>query len=154
MRDGRAFLAVLAAGVMAFLAASALPASQAWASELPVKAIWLKDCPDGLSAGEPFVAASGEFEVDLLFMAAGPVKDFKVLALEFKDIDEAGKPVFDVKELRCLDELTPEHPLAVTTVFYGDLPNNGISYVDGEGKTRNFSVGISGEDGSLTLNEF
>ena len=42
----------------------------------------------------------------------------------------------------------------VKTVFYGLIPNNGISYVDETGATRTFAVDMSGEDGSLYLWEF
>ena len=40
------------------------------------------------------------------------------------------------------------------TTFFGDLPNNGVSYVGEDGATRNFAVNVSGEDGSLMLTEF
>lgn len=38
--------------------------------------------------------------------------------------------------------------------FPGDMPSNGISYVDADGVTRNFAVDMSGMDGSLFLWEF
>ena len=39
-------------------------------------------------------------------------------------------------------------------MFFGTIPNNGISYVDGEGVTRRFVLDQSGEDGSLLMTEF
>ena len=39
-------------------------------------------------------------------------------------------------------------------VFYGDLPNIGFSYTDGDGKEQRFAVFVSGKDGSLELSGF
>ena len=39
-------------------------------------------------------------------------------------------------------------------VFHGDTPGYGISYTDGNGRTRRFYIGMSGDDGSLFLGEF
>ena len=61
---------------------------------------------------------------------------------------------YSARELYTLTSLTPERPLVVTMVFYGDTPNNGISYVDANGQVRRFALGQSGMDGSLYLNEF
>ena len=82
------------------------------------------------------------------------VKNFKVLALTCEGVDEEGVMKFAVRELYTLKKLTPKRPLVVTMVFYGDLPNNGISYVDAKGITQRFAVGLSGEDGSLQLVKF
>lgn len=94
-----------------------------------------------------------EMQTGVVFKTDHTIRDFKVLALTFVDIVD-GKAKFDVKELHTFSRLTPEQPLLLTTTFYGDIPNNGISYVDHTGKTRQFSVSESGKDGSVVLTEF
>lgn len=97
---------------------------------------------------------SSENAVEIVFTCARPVKDFKVLALTLKDVDENGNADFDVEEKYSADELNPGRPLVVTTVFYGDIPNNGISFTDNDGNTKRYTVSVSGMDGSLILAEF
>ncbi|MBR4212000.1 MAG: hypothetical protein IKR84_06410 [Oscillibacter sp.] len=103
---------------------------------------------------DEFTAYSGDFEVGIVFSASRTLRDFKVLSVSLEDVDEDGTPVFSVLELYTQDALTPERPLLVHTSFPGDMPTNGISYLDGDGTTRYFSVNESGFDGSLILSEF
>ncbi len=103
---------------------------------------------------DEFTAYSGDYEVGIVFSASRTLRDFKVLSVSLEDVDEDGTPVFSVLELYTQDALTPERPLLVHTSFPGDMPTNGISYLDGDGTTRYFSVNESGFDGSLILSEF
>lgn len=103
---------------------------------------------------DTFDAESGEMQTQIVLSTDAVVRDFKVLALTDGDVGDDGKMHFTVKELTSYDRLTPERPLVVKTVFYGLIPNNGISYVDETGATRTFAVDMSGEDGSLYLWEF
>lgn len=106
------------------------------------------------SAYDTFIASSSEPRVRMVFSVKSPVKDFKVLALNATDIDANGKVIYAVDERYVQDKLTPERPLVMETVFFGSIPNNGISYVDGNGVLKRFTVEISGKDGSLILSEF
>ncbi len=106
-----------------------------------------------LGEHETFVADEGEWAVQVVFSTDKSVKDFRFLALAFEDVDEQGRLRFAETELLRLEELTPERSLMVTLVFYGDLPNNGISYVDADGTIRRFALSLSGEDGSLILSQ-
>ncbi|MBQ9698367.1 MAG: hypothetical protein IJV46_07490, partial [Acidaminococcaceae bacterium] len=92
--------------------------------------------------------------VGIVFFVNNPVKNFKVLSLNFKDFGADGKPVFLIKELYTKDVLRPELPVLVKTSLFGSIPNNGISYVDANGKTRYYTVSESGMDGSVTFSEF
>ncbi|MBQ7682196.1 MAG: hypothetical protein IJT31_08320 [Oscillibacter sp.] len=103
---------------------------------------------------DQFTAYSGDYEVGIIFSASRTLRDFKVLSISLEDVDEDGMPVFSVLELYTQDTLTPERPLFVQTSFPGDMPTNGISYLDDDGTTRYFSVSESGFDGSLILSEF
>ena len=106
-----------------------------------------------LGPHDTFVASQSDPQVGVVFSVNSPVKNFKVLALEFKDFAN-GKPVFQVKELFTKDVLRPERQLLVKYTFFGSIPNNGFSYTDGNGKTRYYSVSQSGKDGSLLFSEF
>ena len=110
-----------------------------------------------LSNCDEFVASDSEFRTRVVFSADRAVRDFKFLSLMMEGWDEKNdKALFTVEELHSQPELTPERPLAVTLVFVGDLPNNGISYVDEAGATRRFALATneSGEGDYLMLIDF
>lgn len=116
----------------------------------PVRVCWAEDLP----ASYDEYRASEEAHAAVLFTAAGPVKDFRLLAIVLLDTDSEGKLTFSTEEVYYQKDLAAERPLVGYLNFFGALPNNGISYVDETGKTRYFAVTISGEDGSLHLIEF
>ena len=74
--------------------------------------------------------------------------------MELKEMSQAGKPIFNIKELYTKDVLRPERPLLVKTALFGSIPNNGFSYTDGYGKIRYYAVSESGMDGSVVFSEF
>lgn len=92
--------------------------------------------------------------VRVLFTTNKTVSDFKILHLTCEAIDDDGNITFAVEETYSQPELTPDRPLVAGLEFPGDMPSNGISYVDADGVTRNFAVDMSGMDGSLFLWEF
>ncbi|MBQ9492569.1 MAG: hypothetical protein IJR54_02390 [Oscillibacter sp.] len=107
-----------------------------------------------LSDYDEFAAYRGEYEAGIVFFAERAVRDFKVLSVSLTDVDEDGTALFSVRELYAQETLTPERPLLVWTQFPGDIPSNGVSYVDDTGEVRYFSVSESGFDGSLIMTEF
>jgi hypothetical protein len=118
-----------------------------------VAARWAEEALSGYSAYDEFIADTTEPQVMILLSAEGSVRDFKVLKLNFEDIDESGKVMFSAIELYTQDMLAPERPLVVGMTFFGLIPNNGISFIDDSGTTRNYAINISGEDGSLFMEE-
>lgn len=104
-------------------------------------------------AYDEYAAYSGEYEADILFVTERTLRNFKVLSISLEDVSDDGTAVFAVTELFEENPLTAERPLMVRTSFPGDMPTNGVSYTDGSGETRYFSVSESGFDGSLVLNE-
>ena len=104
-------------------------------------------------AYDEYAAYSGEYEADILFVTERTLRNFKILSISLEDVSEDGTAVFAVTELFEENPLTTERPLMVRTSFPGDMPTNGISYTDGSGETRYFSVSESGFDGSLILSE-
>lgn len=100
-----------------------------------------------------YPAEEGEYAVDIVFITDGAVRDFQVLALTVTDISEEGELSFAFEELYTYGELTPERGLAVKMSLPETIPFYGISYRDGAGNTRVFSVNLSGFDGSVYLTE-
>ena len=101
-----------------------------------------------------YIVDDSEYSTKILFTAEGEVTDFRLLSLFVNDVDDNGKMTFDTESLYELPTLEEDKPLEVTLTFYGDLPSYGISYKDAGGNTKNFTVTLSGEDGSVTLTEF
>ena len=133
---------------------TALAAVNPYNNAVPdIEGQWEKDVKQ-LGPHDVFDAAQGESQAGVVFSVNSPVRNFKVLSLEFKDFDKAGKPVFLVKELYTKDVLRPERQLLVKYSFFGSIPNNGFSYTDSNGKTRYYFVSESGKDGSLLFGEF
>jgi hypothetical protein len=124
-------------------------------TEAPAPAVlrlqWAEELAE-LPEHESFVAAQGEWAVQILIETDRPVGDFRVLALTPEDGAEGLR--FREEALFTLPELRPERPLLLTLVFYGDIPNNGFSYVDTDGSLRRCALGLSGEDGSLQFWEY
>ena len=64
-----------------------------------------------------------------------------------------GKLTFDEIEAFSVPELNPDKGLLVNIYFVGDLPEYAISYVDQDGTTKKFIITVSGEDGSILMDE-
>lgn len=110
-----------------------------------------------LDAGTPyteFIADNSDQQVKIAFSASIGVKDFKVLKLELAEVNEDGKPSFSAKELYMVPALKPHFPLVVGMTFSGTIPQYGISYTDENGRSKQFAIEQSGEDGSILLTEF
>ena len=101
-----------------------------------------------------FKVDESEYSTMILFIAEGTITDFNFLSLTVTDVDENGKMSFDKEILYTLDTMYENKPVEVTLTFYGDTPAYGISYKDASGATKNFTVTLSGEDGSVILSEY
>lgn len=101
-----------------------------------------------------FKVDESEYSTIILFLAEGTITDFKFLSLTVTDVDDNGRMSFDTEILYTLDTMHEGKPVEVTLTFYGDTPAYGISYKDASGATKNCTVTLSGEDGSLILTEF
>ena len=103
----------------------------------------LKEYPDIFNAET--------YDAMIVFRVKEKVKEFRVLTLELQDVDENGHATFDTELLLELYTLKPDDPIAVPMSFPGDIPTNGISYLDENGEPLLFTVSLSGRDGSLVL---
>ena len=88
-----------------------------------------------------------------LFVSA-PVTDLRILSVELAGVGEDGIPVFTDETVRTWGDLTPGQILIVDMTFWGDIPNNGVSYIDANGVTHRYTLEISGENGSLILSKY
>ena len=114
--------------------------------------------PDGFSGpqgGErdSYTADDSEYASEVVFLTDGAVRDFRLLGLTLEEITDDGELVFSFEELYVYGELTPEKGLAVRMNIPETIPYYGISYMDGTGAVRVFSVNYSGFDGSVQLAE-
>ncbi len=118
-----------------------------------VQVEWADEALSRYSDRIEFIADSSEYQVKLLFSTQEGVRNFNILQLT-PEMDENGNLTYSYVEIYQSDWLSPEKPLVLGMVFYGDTPGYGISYEDENGHVRRFAVGMSGNDGSLFLSEF
>ena len=95
----------------------------------------------------------GDYAVDVVFLTDGAVRDFKVISLTVTDVSDDGDVSFAYDDLYLYGELKPDKGFSVKMSLPETIPFYGISYTDGMGNTRIFSVNLSGFDGSVYLAE-
>ncbi|MBQ9458955.1 MAG: hypothetical protein IJU66_03390 [Oscillospiraceae bacterium] len=122
---------------------------EGWGSPDGLSFSWAEDTLGGYADYDVFTAEKGDPQARVLICANAPVKDLKILALSVESVSGNVEPSFATRELGTFDELRPERPLLVETVFHGDTPNLGVSYVDQIGTEHRVALDISGYDGSL-----
>ena len=120
------------------------------AEKLPVKAQYIWEVPE-LGGHDEYDPNDYALTVQVVFTAESTVTDFKLLSISMQDYDDAGNFAFAVEEVYSQPELTPERPLVAGMEFLGDIPNNGISFTDADGKVKYYAVDMSGRDSSLFL---
>ncbi len=110
--------------------------------------------PEELTVGyKEMLKDGGEYSMRVAFQTDRPVYEFTVLALEYVDMTEEGSVQYNSSARCVLPELTPDEALVVSMEFMGTIPNNGITFVDTDGRPRFYTVNVSGMDGSLFLGE-
>lgn len=68
--------------------------------------------------------------------------------------EETGDMVYEATLEDIQYQLSPDHPLYVGAVIWGDMPNLAVGFEDEEGVYHFAFIEISGENGSLILREF
>ena len=94
---------------------------------------------------DEFMDYPSEYQVKVVFTTDIPVKDFRFLSLTWVDIDESGVLEFETEDLYTWEELSPQRPIVVGMTFGGSIPDRGIAYVDADGTTKYYSIGMSGQ---------
>lgn len=122
------------------------------AEDLAVKAQYIWEVPE-LGGHDEYGLNDNTLTVEVVFTAESTVTDFKLLSISMQDYDDAGNFTFAAEEVYSQPELTPERPLVAGMEFWGDIPNNGISFTDADGNVKYYAVDMSGRDSSLFLLE-
>ena len=124
-------------------------------TESEVTAVWADDVVDestgyiGIEIADP-----SEYTTHVLFSAKNEVKNFRIVELSVKNIDNDGNIEFLYEERYSLDTLTTDLPVCAGLVFPGDTPSNGFMYTDNDGNDHLFVLDVSGKDGSLYIWEY
>lgn len=119
-----------------------------------ISAKWAKEVFTDLSHYETIKLGMNEKAPLVFFSTEKIAKDFRLLTLSLKSVDEEGNIKFNIEEAYYYGTMTAENPLLARMELMGTIPNNGFSYVDMNEATRYFTIEVSGYDGSLILNEF
>ncbi|MBP5655685.1 MAG: hypothetical protein J6X33_09250 [Clostridiales bacterium] len=106
-----------------------------------------KDSADYVDVSDKNTVFTLGFKTDI------EISDFQILELEIADIDTAGNPIFKCKAVHTMDKLTPSRPLIADVTFAGDIPNVGFMYKDTDGSAKAFTIGLSGDDGSVIVSK-
>jgi hypothetical protein len=104
---------------------------------------------------ESYIDKSVEYDysVEVLFTASAAANEFSLYEVGWEE--QAGDIRYFAEDvIYAADALLPETPLLAAIDQPGILPTKGISYLDEKGVKRHFLIFISGEDGSLLLEEF
>jgi len=92
--------------------------------------------------------AENNANYNLIFSTDATVKDFTLLEMDESEVLQVGDALW------CIDDLTPEKPIVVSTYLNDATISRGISYTDQNGEKHIFSIFISMKDSSLSLVEF
>ena len=85
---------------------------------------------------------------DLIFFTNTTVKNFTLLEMDESEVLKVVDPLW------CIDELTPEKPVIVSTWLNDATISRGISYTDQSGEQHVFSIFLSMRDDSVSLVDF
>lgn len=119
-----------------------------------LQAQYAEDVLSNFSSYTKFKADQNGTLSKIVFSVNCPVKDLKFLNVELIDVDDNGKANFSSQEIYSQNVLEPQKPLVVEMNLPETVPTHGISYTDGNGQTKKFIIGLSGQDGSIFLTEF
>ncbi len=97
-----------------------------------------------------FDASLEEPAAGILYTAGEDVTLFQVLSLDTELTDD-GTGKYHVRVLCTVPEMEKGTTVLVRVSFIGDLPENGIAYMDRNGDRHVCAVEMSGEDGSLRM---
>lgn len=121
------------------------------ANSARITAQYLKDAQGDYSNAERLEADNSEYAVEVLITADSTVTDFKLLSLSLNENSDSVQ--FSQKVISSFESIGPGSPVVLLVSFPGSVPQYGISYTDTNGKTVEYSLSQSGEDGSIVLSE-
>lgn len=98
-----------------------------------------------------FTLSDSPYAIPVLVQTNVPVTDFMIHCIEYNPETESYDITYTADYMA---EFDPAMPLVISMDFPGSFPNYAISFTDNYGYTRLFYFSQSGEDGSITVNEF
>lgn len=157
MKQAKLFLLFVAIFTMLFAACGNSPTPDTLPPEAEEVLVSVDYATDELLSQYDSFVEFIEFEdgryQKIVFTTNVTAKDFKFIEIGLEE-DSAAIAFFEKEVLFSIDELSAEEPFLVTWMEWGAIPHRGISYIDETGTTRYFCIVMSGEDGSLYLDEF
>lgn len=94
-----------------------------------------------------YVNEKSEYNSSILLSAIVPVKNLKVVSLEYTEDDK-----FEIlKELFSIENMTSEKPLLLKEELSSTIPNLGVIYTERNGKIKEYTISESGLDGTVML---
>ena len=132
---------------------TALAASR---NDAPISVKEATESPEMLAAAgyELVITSSKKHAAKVLITAEKPLKNFRIVAIQYVPNDDPDDMTIRFKELGTLHArtmLTPDSALCAVVEMIGSIPNIGFSYMAEDGTSHVFSLNQSGEDGSLFL---
>ena len=101
-----------------------------------------------------YEADSSQPQVIAACYVSEEIRNLKVLALTYEDVDDMGNTIFSTEELYHYGDFAPGNPFVITLTMYGTIPCYGISYETADGETHHYAICESGKDGSAILVKF
>ncbi|SCW70646.1 hypothetical protein SAMN02910456_02703 [Ruminococcaceae bacterium YRB3002] len=114
---------------------------------------WRDDALKKVKDYEWYANEDGPSDSQVMFYTDKKVTDLKFIELRNVQADESGLS-FTEMEVFTQPELVPDKGLLVNISFVGDLPEYAFSYVDTDGTVRKYMLSVSGNDGSIFVQEF
>lgn len=113
---------------------------------------WADDRKSDLSDYEEIDISYDEYSKGILFIAIEDVNDFKLYEMAMTDVHPDGTPVFSRSRVFATDQILSQMPMIFNVSFPGDMSAYGFSYTH-NGIEKNYSIMVSGMDGSLIVEE-
>lgn len=98
---------------------------------------------------EEFGAEDSEYSVKIAFRANEQMRYISLNALTW---EEEGYTTDE--RLHWISRLEEDTYFVAEVVFYGDMTTFGLTFMDSSDEWRNYSISLSGMDGSLVVNEY
>lgn len=132
---------------------TALAASR---NDAPISVKEATESPEMMAAAgyELVITSNKKHAAKVLITAEKPLKNFRIVAIQYVPNDDPDDMTIRFKELGTLHArtmLTPDSALCAVVEMIGSIPNIGFSYMAEDGTSHVFSLNQSGEDGSLFL---
>ena len=101
-----------------------------------------------------YATEDGEAETQVMFTTDIPVTNLTLMGLTDPEIADDGSMSFGTVEYFNMRDLNPGRGRLVNVAPIEDIPQEGYSYTDIDGRIRFFAICMSGEDGSIYSQEF